>query len=129
MPLIKVATVDQFKELESVIVELGDLSLGLYRYNNEFFAYRNHCPHQGGPACEGKTRFVTDYELDANSAIIEKKHPKIFCPWHGVAYDLKTGKHKTNKKLRLLAFKVVVDKNDVLVDAPSAYVKNGRVTD
>ncbi|MGH2637750.1 MAG: Rieske (2Fe-2S) protein [Rhabdochlamydiaceae bacterium] len=124
MTLVKVAKTTEFKELEPIIVELGELSVGVYRFNNEYFAYRNWCPHQGGPACEGKVRTVVDYELDGSRAgtCNAISHPKIFCPWHGVAYDLKTGLHKTNKKLRLLPFKVVISQDDVLIDSPRVSV-------
>lgn len=117
MVLVKVASIAQFKEAEPVIVELGNLSIGVYKFNGKYYAYRNWCPHQGGPACEGKVRNVVDYELEGR-AVRTITRKKIFCPWHGVAYDITTGAHKTNKKLRLLSFKVVVDNEDVLVDAP-----------
>ena len=35
------------------IVKHGDLEIGVMHRNGEFFAYRNLCLHQGGPACEG----------------------------------------------------------------------------
>jgi len=117
MTLVKVAKVAQFKELEPIIAEFGELSVGVYKFNDKYYAYRNWCPHQGGPACEGKVRNVVEYELDQGS-VKTMTRTKIFCPWHGVAYDVTTGAHKTNKKLRLLSFKVVVDNEDVLVDLP-----------
>lgn len=122
MTFVKVAKATEFTDLDPIIVELGGLSVGIYRFNNEYFAYRNFCPHQGGPACEGKVRTVVDYELDGKNedTCIEVIHPKIFCPWHGVAYDLRTGLHKTNKKLRLLPLKVVVENDDVMIDTPRA---------
>lgn len=117
MVLVKVASVAEFKEAEPVIVEFGNLSIGVYRYNSKYYAYRNWCPHQGGPACEGKVRNVVEHELE-EGVVKTMTRKKIFCPWHGVAYDITTGAHRTNKKLRLLSFKVVVDKENVLIDAP-----------
>ena len=31
----------------------GVLEIGVIRHGGKYYAYRNHCPHQGGPACEG----------------------------------------------------------------------------
>lgn len=39
-------------------------------------AYRNVCPHQYGPAIEGRI------DVEAGS---------VFCPWHGFEFDLATG--------------------------------------
>lgn len=39
-------------------------------------AYRNVCPHQYGPAIEGR---------------IDPEAGSVFCPWHGFEFDLETG--------------------------------------
>ena len=35
------------------IVRQDRLEIGVYRHAGAYYAYRNHCLHQGGPACEG----------------------------------------------------------------------------
>jgi nitrite reductase (NADH) small subunit len=52
----------------------GDKMICVANLNGQFFALDNTCVHQGGPLGEG---------------VVEKG--KIVCPWHGWAYDLKTG--------------------------------------
>ena len=55
-------------------VTAGRTSLALTRFNGEWGALDNHCPHQGGPLGEGS---------------IEKGW--LRCPWHGYDYNPLTG--------------------------------------
>lgn len=67
--------------------------------NGSFSAMDNVCLHQGGPLGQG---------------IIE--NGKVVCPWHGWAYDPKTGEatHKANAKLAVYPLKI--EKGEVLVE-------------
>ena len=35
------------------MVKAGTVEIGVIRHKGQYYAYRNLCPHQGGPACEG----------------------------------------------------------------------------
>src|SRR3982074_1043425 len=35
------------------IVRADQVEIGVIRHSGKYYAYRNLCPHQGGPACEG----------------------------------------------------------------------------
>ena len=35
------------------ILRDGKMEIGIIRHGGKYYAYRNYCPHQGGPACEG----------------------------------------------------------------------------
>ena len=56
------------------------------------YAYRNHCLHQGGPACEGIVRgkVVDIYGPDKTflGQTYDDDEPHIVCPWHGWEYKL-----------------------------------------
>jgi nitrite reductase (NADH) small subunit len=54
--------------------QCGDKMICVANMNGQFFALDNTCAHVGGPLGQG---------------IVHKG--KIVCPWHGWAYDLKTG--------------------------------------
>ncbi len=48
-----VATSCDLREGERKIVEHGVHEIGVVRANGRLHAFRNVCPHQGGPVCEG----------------------------------------------------------------------------
>ncbi len=66
--------------LEIETEEGDEIPLVLARVPNEeygWLAFENHCPHDGGTLDEGHT------DLD---------HCSVFCPRHGAAFDMKTGR-------------------------------------
>ncbi len=77
----------------------GDKTLCIANVNGELAALDNSCFHRGGPLGQG----VVD-------------HGKVVCPWHGWAYDPKTGvaEHKPDAKVAVYPLKVEGD--DVLVE-------------
>jgi nitrite reductase/ring-hydroxylating ferredoxin subunit len=87
---VVVARVADFKPGERRIVELGRRSIGVFRVGDRFYALNNHCPHQGGPLCLGRTSPWAvssgpgDFRMETETALLA-------CPWHGWEYDLETG--------------------------------------
>ncbi len=77
------------------IVRSGELAIGVYNLDGEYFAIEDRCSHDDGPLVEG--------ELDQESCTIE-------CPRHGALFDLRTGRPKT------LPAYVPVDTFPVIVD-------------
>ena len=45
---------DEFEDRDRKIIAQGDLEIGIFRVNGDFYAYENNCVHQGGPICQGK---------------------------------------------------------------------------
>lgn len=72
------------------VVDIGRRSVGVFRVGDRFYALNNHCPHQGGPLCLGRTAaWVSSpapgrFDMDDEPALIA-------CPWHGWEYELATG--------------------------------------
>lgn len=81
-------------------VTVGDRTLLLYRSDEGVRAYRNVCPHQYGPAIEGR--------LDAERGT-------VICPWHGYEFDLETGRDPCYEG-SLPTAQVVVEDGAVFVD-------------
>jgi nitrite reductase/ring-hydroxylating ferredoxin subunit len=87
---IVVARVADFPPGERRIVTEGRRSIGVFRVGDRFYALNNHCPHLGGPLCQGRTQSWVrssgpgDYTVDAEDTLVA-------CPWHGWEYDLATG--------------------------------------
>ena len=51
---IMVGELREFKEGDYRVLKVEDFEFGIYRQGDRLFAYENHCPHDGGPVCQGK---------------------------------------------------------------------------
>jgi nitrite reductase/ring-hydroxylating ferredoxin subunit len=93
------------------IVASGHHEAGVFRYDGEYHAYRNLCPHQGGPVCEGillpKVLAVVDEERKFYGHRYDQAEPHFVCPWHGYEYKLKTGECAGDPSIRLQRHAVV----------------------
>lgn len=72
-----VLDVDDLAEGVPRRVQAGDVGIVLVRANGRIHALGDICPHLGGPLSQGWLRDGT-----------------IVCPWHGSAFDLKTGESR-----------------------------------
>ena len=101
---------EEIAEGHARIIECGDIELGVIRHDGQFYAYRNVCPHQGGPACEGllMPRVVDRVRHDGSFAgqTFDEADMHIVCPWHGYEFHLATGEHVANRGVRLQKFAV-----------------------
>jgi len=93
------------------IIRQDRIEVGVYRHAGNYYAYRNHCLHQGGPACEGIIRNKVVDLLDSEQRFLglayDESEPHIVCPWHGWEYKLATGECAPDPKLRLKRHEVV----------------------
>jgi nitrite reductase (NADH) small subunit len=53
MPELRVCKKGEIADGHTRLVKSGQLEIGVIFHKGEYYAYRNVCPHQGGPACEG----------------------------------------------------------------------------
>ena len=65
----RVAAVDPLEDNSVTSVTAGVKAICLAKYEGQYYALDNHCPHQGGPLGEG---------------LIENGY--VRCPWHGYEY-------------------------------------------
>ena len=104
----RVAAVDDLAEGDRLIVDVAGVTIGLFRVDAAVIAYRNVCPHQGGPACQGRLISRVRENLDSDKRSIgmtfDDSEPHVVCPWHGLEFSLKTGQHVTNAKYTLERF-------------------------
>ena len=54
METFNVGKIEEFEDKSKKVVTIGDEEVGVFRLGDEFFAWRNICPHQGGPICQGR---------------------------------------------------------------------------
>lgn len=111
---------DQLREGDVRIVTHGSVEIGVFRENGRYYAYRNVCPHQGGPVCEGMRIPKVETELHPNKAFkrnnfnLDEMH--FVCPWHGWEYKLETGECVGDPTIRLQRFEVSERDGKIYVD-------------
>lgn len=76
----KVAESNDMQEGDVRAVQAGSKAIALTRFNEQYGALDNSCPHQGGPLGEGSIVCSDDNECN------------LRCPWHGWDFHPLTGK-------------------------------------
>lgn len=93
------------------IVQANGVEIGVFRQDDRYYAYKNICPHQGGPVCEGmripKVRIELDAERRFRRHHFDGGEMHIVCPWHGWEFKLETGQAAGDPSIRLKRYEVV----------------------
>lgn len=79
-----------------------DMELALFKVNGKVYAIQESCPHQGGPLSDG--------DLDGTV---------VMCPWHGMTYDIQTGKaapEAWDQSFSVKTFNVKIEGDEVKVE-------------
>ena len=82
--------------MEAVV---GDDTFAVCNLDGELRAYDGICPHAGGPLGQG---------------MIDGKN--LVCPWHAWEYDCLSGVNDYDDNVKLAAFPVKVQGDDILID-------------
>jgi nitrite reductase (NADH) small subunit len=77
----------------------GDKVICVANVNGQFSAMDNVCLHRGGPLGQG---------------VVEKG--KVVCPWHGWAYDPKTGQATHNPAAKVAVYPMKIENGEVWVE-------------
>ena len=77
MPDLTVGPVEELPPGHVKIVRAGELAIGVYNLNGDFYAIEDRCSHDDGPLAEG------DFDVETGVAI---------CPRHGSEFDVRTGR-------------------------------------
>ena len=104
MTEIMVGACSELADGDHRIVAVGELEVGIFRLGDRFVAYENRCPHHGGPVCQGKlfNRVEEIIMPDQTSRGLRfSKDRHVVCPWHGYEFDLDTGRHPGDPRVRL----------------------------
>jgi len=121
---VNVGPASEFSDPGRKVIDCDGIEVGVFRLGDEFFAYANHCPHMGGPACQGKimpkVEEVLADDRTSKGMAFSKTRINIVCPWHGFEFDIRTGIHPGNPRMRLRAMKVRISDGDVILTLPDA---------
>ncbi len=93
-----VGKVDDFEENRGRAVTVGDRMVAVFRKGEDWYAIDDMCPHMGASLAEG---YVEDHS--------------VTCPWHAWRFCIKDGTWEDNPRVKVDAFEVKVEGNDVLV--------------
>jgi nitrite reductase/ring-hydroxylating ferredoxin subunit len=88
-------------EGERKIIQVGEISIGVFHHQGQFYALRNSCLHRGGPVCTGA--------LEGNI---------LTCPWHGYQYDVTNGQLLDDPSAKLAAYSLEVINGEVHLYVP-----------
>ena len=104
MAELDVGPVEELPPGEAKILHVGELSIGVYNLDGEFYALEDRCSHDDGPLCEG------DFDIEEGYAV---------CPRHGAHIDIRTGRPLTLPAVEPVeTFPVRVDDGIVKVNVP-----------
>lgn len=101
------------------LVKSGNVEVGVVFSKGAYFAYRNLCPHQGGPACEG-VKIPQVVEKIGEQGVhlgmdFDETDMHIVCPWHGWEFHLKDGCHVIDRRRRLQKYDVLERGDEIYV--------------
>jgi nitrite reductase/ring-hydroxylating ferredoxin subunit len=72
-----------------------DQGIGVFNIDNEFYALKNVCPHQGAELCLGRVSGTTEARArdDGPPELVWARGGEIIsCPWHHWEFEIKTGR-------------------------------------
>ena len=122
MRRVNIGSASEFSDPGRKVVALDRFEVAVFKLDGEFFAYLNHCPHMGGPVCQGKMIAKVDEiiaeDRTSKGMAFSKTRMHIVCPWHGYEFDIRTGVHPGNSRARLRKVPVAISEGDVIVDVP-----------
>jgi nitrite reductase/ring-hydroxylating ferredoxin subunit len=112
MPDVQVCNESEFGDPGRKVIDVGGIEIGVFKLGGKFFAYENRCPHLEGPVCQGKilplaVEAVAD-DGTSSGRVFSKQQMNVICPWHGYEFDIRTGTHPTDKRVRLRRIPVSV---------------------
>jgi nitrite reductase (NADH) small subunit len=121
MSEIQIGDLKTFPDNDYRIIAVDSLEVGVFRRGKKLYAYENTCPHYGGPVCQGKILRRVEENLAADKTsrglrFASEEH--IICPWHGVEFDLKTGRNRGHAHYRLRSIAIKVRGGKVYLDIP-----------
>lgn len=99
MPFHHAATTDEIPVGACKVVQLGRRFVAIFNVDGDFHAVDHECPHEGGPLGHG----------DVDGRI-------VLCPWHGWAFDVKTGRCPVSPDLTVESFPLRVVGNEIQID-------------
>jgi len=101
------------------VIDCAESEVGVFKIDGEFFAWHNRCAHRAGPICQGRMmkRVIEPVAGDrtVRSQAYDDSKTNIVCPWHGYEYNIKTGCHQGNDRIRLRKAEMTIRDGEIYV--------------
>lgn len=111
-----VGTVDDFPLGSHRVVQVGRIEVGVFNIDGALHALPNVCPHQFGPLCEGTVNGTTACSAATGWQFAWVREGEVVtCPWHGIEFDITTGKALSSPRLKVRTYRVTVEDGHVKV--------------
>lgn len=105
-----VGSVAEFPPGTHRVVKIRNLEVGIFNVAGQFYALPNVCTHQFGPLCAGTVNGTTACGPETGWRFAWVREGEILtCPWHGLEFDLTTGRCLANPKVRVRQYPVTVE--------------------
>ena len=112
MPSYLIGEIADFTEGSRKVVSCDGVEIGVFMIKGELVAWHNRCAHMRGPVCQGRifARVLEPVAEDRTTRFqsFSEDDIHIACPWHGYEYNLLTGAHPGNPKIRLRKVKLEI---------------------
>lgn len=95
------AKTSEIPEGQRKLVQVNDLSIGIFHHQGGWYALRNHCLHRGGPVATGELRGET-----------------LVCPWHGYEYNLTSGALLADPSVHLDMYPLAIRDDAIYLTVP-----------
>jgi nitrite reductase/ring-hydroxylating ferredoxin subunit len=92
------------------LVEIRNIAIGIFNVAGVLYALPNVCPHQAGPLCAGTINgtMIRNAETGWRHAWV-RNGEILTCPWHGIEFDIRTGRALASPRLRVRQYPVAVE--------------------
>ena len=101
MAFVKVGSLSALPPGAVMEAAVGEDTYAVCNIGGELRAFEGICPHAGGPLGQGA--------IQGNNLV---------CPWHAWEYDCLTGVNDYDENVKLAAFPVTVQGDDILIEVP-----------
>jgi nitrite reductase/ring-hydroxylating ferredoxin subunit/hemoglobin-like flavoprotein len=98
---VMVAMATEIPDGQRKIVQVDNLSIGIFHHDGGWYAVRNSCVHRGGPVATGT--LTGDI---------------LTCPWHGFQFNLRSGQCVADPKAELDRYTVSIVDGQVHLQVP-----------
>jgi nitrite reductase (NADH) small subunit len=112
-----VGAVDDFTEggVAKVTVEKRDY--GVVRWRDDFFVFRNICPHVGADLCDGAVGRALTSRGPLSSPEAHDDRPIVICPWHRWSFEVDSGRSLHDPdRWKIRSFATEIREGRVLAD-------------
>ena len=83
---------------------------------SQLYALPNVCPHQFGPLCAGTVNGTMACSAETGWRFAWVREGEIVtCPWHGIEFDITTGRSLASPRLRVRTYPVIVEDGQIKV--------------